>query len=289
MALITVPNVSEGRDPDRARALADSLTHSGCRLLDVHSDAAHNRSVFTAVGSAEALVDGLSVLAERAANVIDLERHRGVHPRLGALDVCPIVPEGEPMDNAAAAARAVAAAIADRAGLPVYLYGAASTDRNRELPAIRRGGLADLIGRAAAGFAPDFGPREIDPRRGVVCVGARGVLIAFNVWISGSIEIATTIAAEVRERGGGLPGVRALGLELSRSETQVSMNLTAPERTGIDEAFDAVSRIARQRGSTVLRTEIVGLVPERFLPSPDAEAARLLLEPGRSLESVLIA
>ena len=288
MALVTVPNISEGRDPALVNALAGALGEGGCRVLDTHSDEAHNRSVFTATGSVDELVNGLSLLAERSASSIDLTRHTGVHPRVGALDVCPIVPQSEPMDNARAAARAVGAAIAQRAGLPVYLYGAAS-ESNTQLPDIRRGGLARLIDRARSGLVPDFGPGEIDSRHGVVCVGARGALIAFNVGIGASRRVAAEIAAEVRERDGGLPGVRALGLELSPEEAQVSMNLTAPERVGIEEAFAAVAAAAVRRGVRVVGTEIVGLVPKRFLPSPDAEAARLLLEPGRSLESVLTA
>jgi glutamate formiminotransferase len=287
MALITIPNVSEGRDSSRVRGLALALTGSGCRVLDTHSDAAHNRSVFTATGARGQLVDGLSELAGLAAGTIDLERQSGAHPRVGALDVCPIVPHDEPMDNAIAVARETAAAISQRAGLPVYLYGAASDEPGRELPDIRRGGLAALAKRAATDFPPDFGPAEIDPRRGVVCVGARDALIAFNVWLSGSVQTAEAIAVTVRERGGGLPGVRALGFAMSDGSAQVSMNLTRPDRAGIDEAFVVVSREARERGAVVLKTEIIGLVPQRYIPNPDAEAARLLIEPGRSLESVL--
>ena len=144
-----------------------------------------------------------------------------------------------------------------------------------------------MMERAAAGFVPDFGPHEIDPRRGVVCVGARDVLIAFNVWLAGSDRAAKSIAAEVRERGGGLSGVRALGFGMGDGAAQVSMNLTSPDECGIDDAFAAVAEGAARRGVAVTRTELVGLVPERYQPSPDAEAARLLVEPGRSLESVL--
>ena len=144
-----------------------------------------------------------------------------------------------------------------------------------------------MVARAQLGFAPDLGPRDIDPRFGVVCVGARDVLIAFNVWIRGGVDAARDIAFAVREKDGGLPGVRALGLAMEGSLAQVSMNLTAPEDTGVQAAFAAVASQAGRLGVPIEKTELVGLVPERFLPPPDAEAARLLIEPGRSLEAAL--
>lgn len=284
MALITIPNVSEGRDPAVISRLGDALSRGGCRLLDVHSDAVHNRTVFTATGTMSAIVDGASLLAQEAASVVDLRIQTGVHPRVGALDVCPVVAHEEPRDNAIAAALAVGAAIAQRAGLPVYLYGDAV---DRSLPEIRRGGLAELMRRSESDFPPDFGPRNIDPRTGVVCVAARGPLIAFNVWFDAPVDVAEAIAATVRERSGGLPGVRALGLPMPRGESQVSMNLTRPEAAGVDAAFDAVVRAAAAAGVEPVRTELVGLIPERYLPTPDAQAARLLVEPGRCLELAL--
>jgi glutamate formiminotransferase len=287
MPLVTIPNVSEGRDASMVSRLSDALVSGGCRLLDVHVDPGHNRSVFTATGDERALVDGLAALAYEAVSSIDLTRHEGAHPRVGALDVCPVVPHLESMDVAIEAARAAGEAIARRAHVPVYLYDRASGP-GRTLPEIRTGGLGDLIERAKAGFAPDLGPRTIDPRRGVVCVGARATLIAFNVWLRSSRATAAAIARVVRERDGGVRGVRALGLELDGERAQVSMNLTEPERTGIEAAFDAVAAEAAARGADVLATEIVGLVPERFLPAPDAQADGLPLPPGRSLESVLI-
>jgi glutamate formiminotransferase / 5-formyltetrahydrofolate cyclo-ligase len=287
MPLITIPNVSEGRDEVAVGRLAQSLSENGCRVLDVHSDDVHNRSVFTATGAVGSLVDGLSVLAERAADAIDLARHEGAHPRVGALDVCPIVPYGEPMENAIAAAHAVGAAISQRAGLAVYFYGRASDDPRRTLPELRRGGLGALIERARAGFVPDLGPHEIDPHRGVVCVGARDVLIAFNVLVTGGEETARSIARLIRERDGGLPGVRALGFGMPGGHGQVSTNLTDPDSGGIEVVFGEIVAAAGTMGETVTRTEVVGLAPERYLPGPDAEATRLLIEPGRSLESVL--
>jgi glutamate formiminotransferase len=283
MPLLTIPNVSEGRDAVVVSKLSRALEGAGSRVLDVHSDKSHNRSVFTAVGHVEL---GLGALAQAAASQLDLRTHTGAHPRVGVLDVCPVVPYEDSMAAAVSAARAAGEQITESAGLPVYFYDHAAREP-RSLPQIRAGGLTALIERAHLGFAPDLGPRDIDPRTGVVCVGARDVLIAFNVWLRAGVDSARAIATSIRERDGGLPGVRALGLEMEGDLSQVSMNLTSPEETGVEPAFAAVAWEAGRLGITVEATELVGLVPERFLPPPDAETARLLIEPGRSLESAL--
>ncbi|MDQ4025781.1 MAG: glutamate formiminotransferase [Actinomycetota bacterium] len=286
MSLVAVPNVSEGRDAAFVARLVDSVTAAGTLVADVHSDQVHNRTVITAAAPARRLVDAMAALAEAAA-AIDLTVHEGVHPRLGGLDVCPFVVDGVPVAAVVETARSAGAAIAERAGLPVYLYGHAATRRECEnLPDLRRGGLARLIERSRSGLPPDFGPAEIAPRRGVVCVGARGVLIAFNVWLRCHAGIARGIARGVRSHP-DLSGVRALGLDLGDGRAQVSMNLTQPERTGIDRVFETVAELAAAAGAAVDATELVGVPPERYLPDPDAEAARLLIEPGRSLEAVL--
>jgi glutamate formiminotransferase / 5-formyltetrahydrofolate cyclo-ligase len=287
MVLIAVPNLSEGTDPEMLRSLRVAVHRGGARVLDVHTDAVHNRSVLTLTGTSEELVDSLSRLGAAAA-AIDMKTHTGVHPRLGGLDVCPIVPHSEPMQLAIETAHRTGRAIAERAGTPVYFYGyAASRPEARELPALRKGGLKTLQRRAEEGFSPDAGPAHIDSSRGVVCVGARDVLIAFNVWITAQASEAKQISARIRESAGGLPGVRALGLAVAPRVGQVSMNLTRPDVVGIDEAFEATSRAAREVGAEILATEIVGLVPRRFMPDTDAQAARLLMKPGRSLESAL--
>lgn len=284
MPLLVVPNVSEGRSASKVAALTGTVTAAGARVLDVHSDEIHNRSVLTCSDDG-ALIGAMAALAEVAET--DLTRHEGVHPRLGGLDVCPFVPFRTGMGEAVAAARAAARAIHERTGLPVYLYGeAALRPEHRELPELRRGGLEGLAARAAAGSGPDLGG-PVDPRRGVVCVGARGPLIAFNVTVSGTVEQARAVAAAVRESNGGPPGVRALGLPRGEGVAQVSCNLTAPERTGIDDAFEAIARACEGAGCEVLATEIVGLVEERFLPQ--GRAARLLSTPGRSVEAALAA
>jgi glutamate formiminotransferase len=288
MPLLAIPNVSEGRDLEFVRALADGIVRAGCRVLDVHSDATHNRSVFTVTGPDNRIVSAMTELA-RAASVIDLTVHRGVHPRMGGLDVCPIVPHGREIPDAVEVARAVGETIGREAHLPVFFYGAAATREDlRDLSFIRRGGLGGLAARVASGLAPDAGPAEIDERRGVVCVGARTVLIAFNVWLGADVSVARTIASEVRTSDGGRVGIQALGLPIDDAPTsQVSMNLTRPSQTGIDDAFAAVEEAATRTGAPITATEIVGLVPEIFLPNPNKKAARLLIAPGRSVESAL--
>jgi len=192
------------------------------------------------------------------------------------------VPHDTEMDDAIAAAHEAGARIGDE-GIPVFFYGsAAKRDESRELPNIRRGGLDGLIARVSDGLVPDAGPAHIDPRIGAVCVGARGPLIAFNVWLAGPAEVAREVARRVREPG----RVRALGLEMDGGRSQVSMNLTAPDRVGIEDAFARVES-ALPAGAEIVATELVGLPADRFLPSPDAKVARLLIEPGHSLGSAL--
>jgi glutamate formiminotransferase len=186
------------------------------------------------------------------------------------------------MGEAVELAVAVAAAIGAR-GFPVFLYGhAARRDETRSLPGLRRGGLASLGARIEAGLGPDAGPATIDPATGVVCVGARGPLIAFNVIVAGNPEAATLLAASIRTPG----SLQALALPASEG-AQISMNLIEPEKLGIEGAFALVAAGARDRSLEVVSTELVGLVEERFLPDPDAQVARLLIEPGHPLESAL--
>jgi glutamate formiminotransferase len=279
--LLAIPNVSEGRDEARIGALQAAIAGTGVRVLDGHSDERHHRTVFTTTGDGEELVRGMAALAD-GCRTIDLTHHDGVHPRLGALDVCPIVPFHAGMSEAVGLAGRVAAAIG-AVGLPVFLYGhAARRDETRSLPGLRRGGLASLAARIAAGLHPDAGPTAIDPAVGVVCVGARGPLIAFNVIVRGDLEDAGLVAASIRTPG----SLQALALPASAG-AQISMNLTAPESLGIEDAFGLATRAALRRGLEVVSTELVGLIEERFLPDPDAQVARLLIEPGHSLESAL--
>lgn len=283
MTLLAVPNISEGRDPARIAACMAAVVSAGAHLLDVHTDAVHNRSVLTIAAPQEVLINA-SVELAHAATQIDLRLHDGVHPRLGGLDVCPFVPHGDTaMDEAIAAARSAAVLIGAEVGLPVFLYDQAATrTETAALPLLRRGGLSSLAARMETGLIPDAGPLSVDPARGVVCVGARGPLIAFNVWARASLKEAKELAARARSST-----VRALGLEISRGVCQVSMNLIDPATRGIADAFEAVAKAADAAGIRITATEVVGLVEARFLPGPETTATRLLMEPGRSVEEAL--
>jgi glutamate formiminotransferase len=259
--LESVPNFSEGRDADVVEALRSALA-GPARLLDVHVDADHHRSVFTLVGEHEQLVDSLLAGIGVARERIDLRRHEGAHPRTGAADVVPVVPlrPGE-MGAARDTALALGRRIGEDLDLPVFLYGESGSGRG---PAFfRRGGPAGLQQRIEAGeLEPDFGPRELHPSAGGVIVGARRPLIAFNVDLRGSVEVAREVAALVRECGGGFPGVRALGLDLPRAGvSQVSMNVEDWEAAALHEIVARVAAEAEARGAEVLGSELVGLMP----------------------------
>jgi glutamate formiminotransferase/glutamate formiminotransferase/formiminotetrahydrofolate cyclodeaminase len=260
LPLESVPNFSEGRERSTIDALGTALTGGCARLLDVHSDTDHNRSVFTLVGSEDQLVDGLVAGVECARERIDLRSHEGAHPRIGAADVVPLVPiHRDDMERARAASLAVGERVG-RLGLPVFLYGAPG----RGPAFFRRGGTAGLQARIDAGeLRPDFGPARIDPGAGAVLVGARRPLVAFNVNLrSDDVEVARAIASVVRERDGGFPGVRALGLDLPRAGlVQVSMNVEDWEAAALHEIVARIEAEARARGVEVAGSELVGLMP----------------------------
>ena len=257
-----MPNVSEGRDAAAIAAIGEAFATSA-RLLDVHSDSDHHRSVFTLAGidGDDALVESLVAGIERARELVDLRAHEGVHPRVGAADVVPLVPiRPEDMGRARAAALALGERVAEKLGLPVFLYGEVGDGRR---PAFfRRGGPETLQARVDAGeLTPDFGPSWLDPSAGAVLVGARAPLVAFNVDLAtADIEVARAIAAMVRESSGGFPGVQALGLALA-GRTQISMNILDTTRTALHEVVGRVTEEARRRGVEVLRGELVGLMP----------------------------
>jgi glutamate formiminotransferase len=259
--LESVPNFSEGRDEAVLDALRAALS-APARLLDVHVDADHHRSVFTLVGEPEELVETLLTGIACARERIDLRRHEGAHPRIGAADVVPIVPIArEDMDRAREAALLLARRIGDELELPVFLYGELAPDRG---PAyFRRGGVEELQRRIdAREVAPAFGPPRLDERAGGVIVGARRPLIAFNVNLRGSLEAAKAVAAVVRETGGGFPGVRALGLELPRAGVvQVSMNVEDWEAAALHEIIARIEAESAERGAEVTGSELVGLMP----------------------------
>ena len=258
LPLESVPNFSEGRDRGTIDAMGDALGEHA-RILDLHVDDDHNRCVFTVVGDDAALVEALVAAVAVARERIDLRRHDGAHPRIGAADVLPFVPiRPDDFGRARAAALEVGRRVGE-VGLPVFVY--APPERG---PAFyRRGDVAELQRRIDAGeLEPDFGPRRLDPAAGGVIVGARRPLVAFNVNLRGSLEVAREIAALVRERGGGFPGVRALGLDLPRAGVvQVSMNVEDWEAAALHEIVERIADEAAARGAEVLGSELVGLMP----------------------------
>ena len=262
LPLESVPNFSEGRDAETIEALQRALA-SRAEVLDVHSDADHNRSVFTLVGEEAALVDALLAAIACARDRIDLRRHEGAHPRIGAADVVPVVAlRPEDRDRARAAALELARRVGEELALPVFLYGDLASERG---PAFyRRGGPVELQRRIDAGeLRPDFGPTRLHPAAGGVIVGARRPLIAFNVNLAGDdVEVARAIAAVVREKDGGFRGVRALGLALPRAgHAQVSMNVEDYEAAALHEIVARVEGEAAARGVEVSGAELVGLMP----------------------------
>jgi glutamate formiminotransferase len=269
--LESVPNVSEGRDAAVVEAVGAAFGSAGSRLLDTHLDADHHRAVFTLVGDDRALEDGLVAGVAAARKAIDLRRHDGVHPRVGAADVVPVVPLA-PGDTGRAegVARAVARRLGDELGATVFLYGALVGGRR---PAFfRRGGPAELQRRIDAGeLTPAHGPALLDAGAGAVLVGVRAPLLAFNVELLGPLEVAEEVAAAVRESSGGLPGVQALGLQL-RGAVQVSTNIVDLNAPAPHVLVERIVREAEARGTAVGRGELVGLVPAASVAAAAAAA-----------------
>ena len=281
-----VPNVSEGRSKAAVDDIAEAFALGvGVRILDRHSDPSHNRSVLTAVAERDSVLEASRRLIERAIARIDLRSHRGVHPRIGAVDVLPLVPLGGfSRDRAKAIAISVGRSIADSFGIPVFLYAdSALRPENRELPRLRRGGFEALEARMAASeLVPDYGPNRPHPTAGAVAVGVRSLLIAYNVELrTEDPAVARAIARRIRASGGGLPHLKALGFELSNPpRAQVSMNLTDFRVTSLQTAFDAVEREAARLGVEVARSEIVGLIPEAAAFEGMVERLSLDRSPG---------
>jgi glutamate formiminotransferase len=271
MLIECVPNVSEGRRREVVERMADALRGvAGVRLLDYSSDASHNRSVFTLAGDAAAVQLAVMALYERAVADIDLRSHAGEHPRLGAVDVVPFVPiDGVTMAECIALARTVAADVADRFGIPVYLYEEAASDpRRKNLEDVRRGEFEGLAAKmASSAWAPDFGPATPHPTAGASAIGARMPLIAYNINLATDrLDVARKIAAAIRFSSGGYRYVKAMGITLQdRGIVQVSMNLTNYEKTPIHRVFETVKREAARHGVSILESEIVGLVPSAAL------------------------
>jgi glutamate formiminotransferase len=290
--LEAVPNVSEGRDVSAIAAIGRAFANRAA-LLDVHTDADHHRSVFTLAGEPQDLVEAIVEGAVGAYEHVDLRAHDGVHPRVGAVDVIPLVPlaSGE-MPLARSAALTVADRIGRDLGIPVFLYGEVGGGRR---PAFfRRGGLSELARRMEAGeLVADLGPaRELDPRVGVALVGARPPLVAYNVDLAtDDVVLAREVAAAVRESSGGMTGVQAIGLLLpSSGRVQVSMNVLDLERSPLHQVVERVTREAARRGVAIAEGELVGLVPEQVLRAARAAGASIPgVDESRVLERRLAA
>ena len=292
MALLeSVPNVSEGRDPSAVAAIAAAFERAGARALDTHVDGSHHRAVITLIGEDEALERGLVAGIDEARRRIDLRRHDGVHPRVGAADVVPVVPlVAADLDRAAKVARRVGASVGEELGIPVFLYGEVAGGRR---PAFfRRGGLDELARRNDAGeLAPDFGPRRLDPGTGAVLLGVRKPLVAFNLELRGSIEVARAVAAAVRASSGGLTGVQALGLSLGGGRVEVSTNVIDLDATLPHAMVARIEKEAVARGATIGRGELVGLIPASAVAAAarDAGVAETLDDAGVPTAAALAA
>jgi glutamate formiminotransferase len=277
-----VPNFSEGRRADVIASIVDTVRRSGpIRVLDLSSDADHNRTVLTLAGDPDAVRAAVEALVAACVERIDLRTHRGRHPRMGAVDVVPIIPiRGLTMRDCVVLARSLGEAIAARHALPVYLYEEAATaEHRRDLAVLRRGefeGFPEKIKDPA--FRPDFGPDRVHPTAGCLAIGAREFLIAYNINLAtGDLEVAKAVARAIRHSSGGLRYVKAMGVMLEqRRQAQVSINMTNFRGTPLHRVFEMVRSEAARHGVAIASSEIVGLVPEDALL--EAAAFYLMLE-----------
>ena len=287
-----VPNFSEGRDSGIVETIAAGIAATdGVHLAGLEMDADHNRSVITFMGSPEDVAAGAFEACKTARDLIDLRRHRGAHPRIGATDVIPFIPLSDyTTAECVALARDCGRRIGQSLHIPVFFYGDASPDPRRgALPAIRRGGFERLCREMGTDpeLAPDAGPDAVHVSAGATAAGVRDTLVAYNVNLdTDDVRAAQAIARQIREKDGGLPGVRALGLLLpSRRCAQVSMNLTDYRRTNMAQAFQAVTGLAQAGGVDVLESELVGLAPSAAMGGAEPAALRMRhLDPARFLE-----
>ncbi len=263
-----IPNFSEGRRPEIIRAIADAISSvPSAKILDIHSDIDHNRSVITFVSEPQNAVEAGFRACKKAAELIDMTMHTGVHPRIGGCDVFPFVPlDGVTMDEAVQLSQALGQRVGSELGIPVYLYEyAAKSEERKNLANIRRGQYEDLCKSIAYDNAkrPDYGPTQMNLKSGATAIGARGPLIAFNVFLETTdIAIAQKIANTISESKGGSKFVKALGFEIkSKNQVQVSMNLTDYHKTPIFRVFETVKSEADRYGVSIASSEIVGLIP----------------------------
>ncbi len=277
-----VPNISNGRDEDVIRTVARAFAAGGAALLGTDSDADHNRSVITIVGTPQEVIEGAVRGVIAARDAIDLTAHEGAHPRMGATDVVPFIPLGDgDMEDAVLAARATAERIWREAGVPTYLYGdAAQVAERANLAKVRRGqfeGIRDSIADDATRL-PDFGDAAVHPTAGITGVGARFFLVAYNVNLdTEDLDAAKEIAVAIREKNGGMPGVKAMGFALpEKGQVQVSMNLVDYRKTSPIQAFDEIAARAAKAGVPVAGSEVVGLIPAAACPEGFAERVRVI-------------
>jgi len=288
-----VPNFSEGRNLSTVDAIENAISSvPGSLVLHRTSDPDHNRSVITFVGAGEAVVESAVRAASKAAELIDLNSHHGVHPRLGALDVLPFVPlENATLEHCVELARQAAHRIWNELEIPVYFYEAAALRADRiRLEDVRRGQFEELRELALSDQAkrPDVGGPALHRSAGAVIAGARKILIAFNINLrTTNLEIAKAIAKRVRASNGGLPAVKALGLPLlSRNLVQVSMNLTDFERTPVHVVYAEVERLAAAYGVAVEESELIGLMPRRAIEMADGKSLKLVqFDSQRTIEN----
>ncbi len=288
-----VPNISEGRDAARLDAIESALRSvRGVFLLDRTSDLDHNRSVFTFVAQSDIIIEAAVRLTAKSAELIDLNRHRGVHPRLGALDVLPFVPlNGATLAQCVALAHQAGERIWNELGIPVYFYEAAALRPDRvKLEDVRRGQFEGL--RAAAltdeQKRPDVGGPALHPTAGGVIVGARKILIAYNINLkSTNLQVAKSVARRIRESSGGFPSVKALGFPLeSRGLVQVAINFTDFEQTPVHVVYAEVCRLAAEQGVEVEESELIGLMPRQAIETAAAAALKLTrFDPQRVIEN----
>jgi len=285
-----VPNFSEGRDRKKIAAIARVFkSFPGVRLVDFSGDADHNRSVFTFLGKPEDILEAALASCGKALELIDMREQAGVHPRLGAVDVVPFIPLSKAkMKDAIDLAHTFGQQLYERFGVPVYFYGfAARNDQSIELPDVRRGGYEGLANKmACAKGAPDVGQGEFNARSGATAVGARELLVAYNINLTCiDLRLVQHIASRVREKGGGLKYVRAIGVILKgHGLAQVSVNLTNCKETPLKIVFDRVKTLAAEAGAEILESELIGLAPKcafagttpEYLKLKDFDIQRLL-------------
>lgn len=266
-----VPNFSEGKDLKKLKAIAQAISAiSGVKLLDIHKDPDHNRSVFTFIGAPDAVFEAAMDGCGKSVELIDMRDHSGIHPRIGAVDVVPFIPFGDAeMHDAVAVAQRFGHAFGERNRIPVYFYGeAALQGGRRELPDVRKGGYEGLSHKLNdPRWIPDAGPFVFNERSGATAVGARVPLIAFNINLNtGEVGVAKDIACAIRQSSGGLPCIKAMGVYLkSRGIAQVSMNLTNYQVTPVRVVYESVQELAKQHHVNILESELVGLIPRKAM------------------------